>query len=92
MCTYGGKGANAKKVTDVFWKEGCRVPEILASEVIALIDKGLMSSNHETTRNSIFEASIVISGIPKGSGLDDVKKLLRGYVNEYYPERKGVAS
>jgi len=45
-CTYGGKIGGGKAVTDVFWKEGCRVPEILASEVIALIEKGLMSSNH----------------------------------------------
>lgn len=92
MCTYGGKGGGAKAVTDVFWKEGCRVPEILASEVIALIDRGLMSSNHEATRNRIFEASLVVSGIPKCTGLDDVKKLLHSFVNEYYPERRGAAS
>ncbi len=40
MCTF--KGTNGS-VTDVFWKEGCRVPEILASEVIGLIEKGFMS-------------------------------------------------
>jgi len=35
MCTYGGK--NAKTVTDVFWKEGCKIPDIMVSEVIQLI-------------------------------------------------------
>lgn len=44
MCTYGGKGAGAS-VTDVYWKEGCRVPEIMASEVVTLIEKGIMSPN-----------------------------------------------
>lgn len=90
MCTYGGRGSAGKAVTDVFWKEGSRVPEILASEVVALIERGLMSSNHEATRNQIFEASLAITGIPKGSGLDDIKKLLRAFHNEYYPERKGA--
>ena len=33
MCTYGGKGGS-NSVTDVYWKEGCRVPEIMASEVV----------------------------------------------------------
>jgi hypothetical protein len=44
MCTF--KGANGS-VTDVFWKEGCRVPEILASEVINLVSRGVMQSNAE---------------------------------------------
>jgi hypothetical protein len=96
MCTYGtkqlGKATSGKAVTDVFWKEGCRVPEILVSEVIKLIDKGFMTSNHEAQRNKIFEASLLITGIPKGSGIDDIKKFLFEYQNEYYPERKGAAS
>lgn len=87
MCTYGSKLAgksssnttNGKAVTDVFWKEGCRVPEILVSEVIKLIEKGFMSSNHEATRNKIFEASLVITGVPKGSGLDEIKRLLNAF-------------
>lgn len=55
MCTYGGRtAAEGRSVTDVCWKEGCRVPEILASEVIALINKGIITSDHEATRNSIF--------------------------------------
>lgn len=76
MCTYGGKAGAGKSVTDVFWKEGCRVPDILASEVAALISRGLVSADHEAARNAIFEASLIVSGIPKGSGLDDIKKQL----------------
>ena len=49
MCTYGGK--NSKTVTDVFFKEGCRVPELMVSEVMALIDKGIMSSNNDDNRS-----------------------------------------
>lgn len=45
MCTYGGK--NAKTVTDVYWKEGCKVPDILVSELLALIEKGIMSASNE---------------------------------------------
>jgi hypothetical protein len=51
MCTF--KGATGS-VTDVFWKEGCRIPEILASEVIGLIEKGFMSQSNEEHRNMIF--------------------------------------
>lgn len=79
MCTYGGKGAGNASVTDVLWKEGGRVPEILVSEVIKLIEKGIMTANHETTRNSIFEASLILSSVPKGTSMDDLKKLLRGF-------------
>jgi hypothetical protein len=42
MCSYKGMAAD-KAVTDVFWKEGCKVPEILVSEVIDLIEKGALS-------------------------------------------------
>lgn len=36
MCTYGGR--HAKTVTDVFWKEGCKVPDIMISEIVRLIE------------------------------------------------------
>lgn len=91
MCTYGGKACD-KTVIDVFWKEGCRVPEVLASEIAALIGKGIISKDHEATRNAIFEASLGIYGIPKGTGLDDIKKLLRPFKDEFYAERKVGAS
>jgi|APCry1669190327_1035288.scaffolds.fasta_scaffold66997_1 hypothetical protein len=87
MCTF--KGVNGS-VTDVFWKDGCRVPEILASEVIGLIEKGFMSSSNEEHRNMIFEASIIVPSIPKGSTIDELKKLLYSYTNEYYIEKKSL--
>lgn len=58
MCTYGGK--NSKTVTDVFWKEGCKVPDIMISEVVSLIQKGIISANNEDNRNMIFEATLKI--------------------------------
>ncbi len=45
MCTYGNK--NSKTVTDVFYKEGCRVPELMVSEVMALIEKGILSAKND---------------------------------------------
>lgn len=36
----------------------------------------------------MFEASVVISNIPKGSTVDDIKKLLRIFSNEFYTERR----
>ena len=49
MCTYGGR--NSKTVTDVFWSEGCKIPEILVSEVMKLIERGIMSANNDDTRD-----------------------------------------
>ena len=89
MCTYGGKKTQGHNFTDVYWKEGSRVPEILASEVVDLINRGIMSATAEEQRNSIFEASIEIINIPKGSSTEDIKKLLQNFSNEYYAERRG---
>lgn len=86
MCTYGGKGGS-KSVTDVYWKEGCRVPEIMCSEVVVLISKGIMPSNFEENRNLIFEATINVFEIPKGSSVEDIKQLLSSFKNEFYTER-----
>ncbi len=49
MCTYGGR--NAKTVTDVFWSEGCKVPDVLVSEVMKLIERGIISANNDDTRD-----------------------------------------
>ena len=92
MCQYGGKKTNGIFFTDIFWKEGCLVPEILASEVVQLIERGIMRATNEESRNMIFESTIVISNIPKGSSVDDVKRLLQTYQNEFYAERKGQAN
>ena len=47
MCNYGNKGPSGRQVTDVLWKKGCKVPDILVSDVISLIEKGIMSSDHD---------------------------------------------
>ena len=90
MCTYGGKGGSTS-VTDVYWKNGCRVPDIMCSEVVNLISKGIMPNNLQTNISSVFEASIYISNIPKGSGVDDIKKHLAAFQNEFYTERRGTS-
>ena len=87
MCTYGGKGGS-KSVTDVYWKEGCRVPEIMCSEVVVLISKGIMPQTLEENRNLVFEATINVFDIPKGSSVQDIKTHLNSFKNEFYTERK----
>lgn len=85
MCTYGNK--NAKTVTDVFWKEGCKVPELLVSEVMTLIEKGIMSANNDDNRSQIFEATLYIFNVQKGTTLDDLKKFLMNFKNEMYTQK-----
>lgn len=85
MCTYGGK--SSKTVTDVFWKEGCKVPDILVSELMVLIERGIMSTNNEDNRNMIFEATLYIHDVIKGSTIDDLKKFLKNFKNEMYAEK-----
>lgn len=88
MCTYRPK-LGGSTVADIFWKEGCRVPEILATEIIALVGKGIMTHNAADRRSQVFQASIMFPTIPKGSGISDIKALLPGFTNEYYVEKTG---
>lgn len=85
MCTYGGR--NAKTVTDVFWKEGCKIPDILVSELIDLIERGIMSANNEDNKSMIFEATLHIYNVTKGTTIDDLKKFLNNFKNEMYAEK-----
>jgi len=78
MCTYGAKGGGPA-VSDVYWKEGCRVPEMLVSEVMALIEKGIMSADPEAARNSIFEATITIWNSPRGPTITDIKRTMSAF-------------
>lgn len=89
MCTYKGTEST---VTDVFYTEGCRVPEILATDVVNLVDKGAYSSSTEEHMTKIFEASLYVPTIPKGSSVNDLKKLLTAFTNDFYAECKGQAS
>jgi len=86
MCVYGG-GMGQKKVTDVFWREGCKIPEIMCSEIAELINKGIDEVKQESKMSTIFEASINIYNVPTGSGFDTLKKFLSSFKNEMYTER-----
>lgn len=90
MCTYRPK-LGGSTVADILWKEGCRVPEILATEIIALVAKGIMSGNSADRRSQVFQASLSFPAIPKGSGISDIKALLPGFTNEYYVEKRGTS-
>ncbi len=85
MCTYGAK--NSKTVTDVFWKEGSKVPDVLVSEVMSLIERGIMSANSEDNRNQVFEATLHISNVARGTTIDDLKKFLSNFRNEMYTQK-----
>ena len=54
MCTYRGKLQNGMVFTDVNWKDGCRVPDILVSKVVDLINRGIMEANNADYRASVF--------------------------------------
>jgi hypothetical protein len=84
MCVYGAQGQ--KKVTDVFWREGCKIPEIMCSEIAELINKGIFEAKHESKVSTIFEATINIYNAPSGSGNDTLKKFLSNFKNEMYTE------
>jgi hypothetical protein len=85
MCTYGGR--NQKTVTDVFWKEGCKVPDVLVSELMTLIEKGIMSMNHDENKSMIFEATLNITNVQKSTTIDELKKFLSNFKNEMYAEK-----
>lgn len=85
MCSYGAR--NSKTVTDVFWREGCKIPDVLVSEVMKLIERGIMSANNEDTRDQIFEATLYITHVTKGTSIDDLKKFLVNFRNEMYSQK-----
>ena len=85
MCTYGNK--NSKTITDVFWKEGCKVPDIMVSELIELIEKRILSANNDDNRNMIFEATLYVYNVQKGTKINDLKSFLKSFKNEMYSEK-----
>ena len=85
MCTYGGK--NQKTVTDVFWKEGAKIPDLMISEIVQLIQKGIMSNDHDQNKGMIFEASLYIQNVLKGTSMDELKKYMSAFKNEMYVEK-----
>lgn len=88
MCTFKGTEAT---VTDVFYKDGARIPSILATEIIGLVERGIVGAADEQL-SKIFEASIICPHIPKGSTVNDLKGLLQSYANEFYAEARGEAA
>lgn len=46
-----------------------------------------MSNNHDDNKGMIFEASLSISNVTRGTGLDELKKFMSGFKNEMYVER-----
>lgn len=85
MCVYGQMGQ--KRVTDVFWKDGCKVPEVHCSEIADMIVKGIEEVKTESNMSSIFEASILISNVTRGNTIDTLKKHLNNFKNEFYTEK-----
>lgn len=85
MCVYGQMGQ--KRVTDVFWKDGCKVPEVHCSEIADMIAKGIEEVKTESNMSSIFEASILISNVTRGNTIDTLKKFLNNFKNEFYTEK-----
>ena len=40
MYTYGGKKTNGTIYTEIYWKKDCKIPEMLISVLLVLIEKG----------------------------------------------------
>ena len=89
MCVYGQMGQ--KRVTDIFWRDGCKVPEIMCSEIAEMISKGIEEVKTESNLSTIFEASIFISNVTRGNTIDTLKKFLINFKNDIYTE-KGLDS
>ena len=71
----------------MFWREGAKVPEVLCSDIAVAISKGIEEVRRESSMSSIFEASVFIGNVPKGSNIDTLKKFLAGFKNEMYTEK-----
>jgi hypothetical protein len=59
----------------------------MITDVIKLIDKGIMQVSQEGGVSSVFEASLNISNIPKGTYTSDLKHFLINFKNEMYCEK-----
>ena len=77
MCVYGQPGQ--KRVTDVFWREGCKVPEIMCSEIADMIAKGIEEVRQESKMTTIFEGSIFISNVSKAGTIATLKSFLQKF-------------
>lgn len=71
----------------MFWREGCKVPEIMCSEIADLINKGISEVRFQADKTTIFEASLFISNVPGNHSIDELKKFLSNFKNEMYTEK-----
>lgn len=71
----------------MYWKEGCKIPEIMCSEIADLINKGIQEVNQQVAKATIFEASLYFTSVPQGYNIDHLKKFLVNFKNEMYTEK-----
>lgn len=77
-------------MTDVYWKEGCKIPDVMISESVSLIEKGLISANNDDNKFMIFEGTLHIHNVQKGTTMTDLKNFLKVFLNDFYSERGKV--
>jgi len=52
-----------------------------------MINKGIDEVKHQSSKATIFEASIHFSNVMSGYNIDDLKKFLVNFKNEIYTEK-----
>ena len=85
--TYGGGKTSLKQSTDVHYKEGeSRIPETLLSDVVKLIQRGILGEPGEQ-KKMLFEATLHVYDVPRGCTLDDLRRSIVGFQSEVYAEK-----
>lgn len=74
-----------KRVIDVYYTEDSRIPEVLLSEYVRLIQKGVLASSTKERKNP-FNASLYIYNVSREHSLDELKDLINEFKHMYYPE------
>jgi hypothetical protein len=93
MARYGGRLKNAKRVTDVYYKdEDSKIPSTLLTDYVKLIKNGIISDKANERKEKLFEASIKVPSMPIGMSLEDIKRNLIGFHSEFYTEKIGRQS
>lgn len=83
VCAYG---KNAKNITDVFWKDGCRIPTMMVTEIASLVQKGVLSDT-ETHSTNIFKATVTVFNLQRSDTINDIKTFLADFKQQFYSER-----
>lgn len=82
---YTSYGNSLKRVIDVYYTDDSRIPEVLLSEYVRLIQKGVLSSSTKERKNP-FNASLYIYNVSREHSLDELKDLINDFKHLYYPE------